>query len=119
MAAGKRKLAGAGQAAPFTKHSRNDQTRVEADYSSNESMLSSDDSDAESDSSMHEADELKLAGENHESGTSGGTERSKTRGATNAEIMALNEASLLFKSNLFKLQIDELLGETLVTAGSK
>ncbi|KAJ1745450.1 hypothetical protein LPJ58_006148, partial [Coemansia sp. RSA 1591] len=119
MAAGKRKLAGAGLATHSTKHSRNDQTRVEADDSSNDSMLASDDSDAESDSSMHDADELKLAGENHESGVGGSTERNKARGATNAEIMALNEASLLFKSNLFKLQIDELLSETLVTAGSK
>ncbi|KAJ1773422.1 U3 snoRNP protein [Coemansia sp. RSA 487] len=39
--------------------------------------------------------------------------------ATNAEIMALNETTLLFKSNLFKLQEDELLTETSVAAGSK
>ncbi|KAJ1719267.1 U3 snoRNP protein, partial [Coemansia biformis] len=48
-------------------------------------------------------------------------ERKKGTGTrpTNAEIMALNEASMLFKSNLFRLQIDELLGETLVAADTK
>ncbi|KAJ2635598.1 U3 snoRNP protein [Coemansia sp. RSA 1286] len=38
---------------------------------------------------------------------------------TNAEIMALNETALLFKSNLFKLQVDELLSETLVMSNTK
>ncbi|KAJ1795921.1 U3 snoRNP protein, partial [Coemansia sp. RSA 2598] len=38
---------------------------------------------------------------------------------SNAEIMALNETALLFKSNLFKLQVDELLAETLVAPNTK
>ncbi|KAJ1960551.1 U3 snoRNP protein, partial [Dipsacomyces acuminosporus] len=38
---------------------------------------------------------------------------------TNSEMMALNETSLLFKSNLFKLQVDELLGESRILANTK
>ncbi|KAJ1733229.1 U3 snoRNP protein [Coemansia sp. Benny D160-2] len=51
--------------------------------------------------------------------TSGQHKRGLDAKATNAEIMALNETTLLFKSNLFKLQEDELLAETCVGAGSK
>ncbi|KAJ2752355.1 U3 snoRNP protein, partial [Coemansia sp. BCRC 34490] len=51
--------------------------------------------------------------------TSGQHKRGLDAKATNAEIMALNETTLLFKSNLLKLQEDELLAETCVGAGSK
>ncbi|KAJ2829515.1 U3 snoRNP protein [Coemansia erecta] len=125
MAAGKRKPAGLAthSATRSAKHSKTETSRADP---SDESMASSDGSDAESDvanlsddsdEEMDGADEPKLAGENGDGKGSRTAGHKKT--ATNAEIMALNEASLLFKSNLFKLQIDELLGETQVQPNTK
>ncbi|KAJ2812331.1 U3 snoRNP protein, partial [Coemansia furcata] len=80
-------------------------------------QLDDDDDDDE------EMAEPMLAGEN----AGGSSESTKTEGKkgqagskpTNAEMMALNETSLLMKSNLFKLQVDELLSETMVAGNSK
>ncbi|KAJ2824323.1 U3 snoRNP protein, partial [Coemansia furcata] len=81
-----------------------------------------DDDDDDDDEEMAEP---MLAGEN--TGGSGSSESTKTEGKkgqagskpTNAEMMALKETSLLMKSNLFKLQVDELLSETMVAGNSK
>ncbi|PIA19664.1 Nrap protein [Coemansia reversa NRRL 1564] len=82
---------------------------------------SSDDSeieDSDSDKEMDDVtDEPRLSGENASSST--GTQRHVRQGPTNAEVMALNEASMLYKTNLFKLQIDELLSETAMTGDTK
>ncbi|KAJ1942998.1 U3 snoRNP protein, partial [Kickxella alabastrina] len=89
-----------------------------------DSLSASEDSDADSSGSDTEMGdgETKLAGENTGDGDDNAAAGKQHRGgkaATNSEIMALNEAALLFKSNLFKLQADELLGEALVVAGTK
>lgn len=56
-------------------------------------------------------EEALLAGENPS--TTKPTSVADTSGnPTNTEIMSLNETTLLYKSNLFQLQIDELLKET-------
>ncbi|KAJ1883959.1 U3 snoRNP protein, partial [Kickxella alabastrina] len=94
-----------------------------------DSLSASEDSDADrsgSDIEMGDS-ETKLAGENTGNGdgdndndtAAAGKQHRGGKAATNSEIMALNEAALLFKSNLFKLQADELLGEALVVAGTK
>ncbi|KAJ2892676.1 U3 snoRNP protein, partial [Coemansia aciculifera] len=40
-------------------------------------------------------------------------------GAHTGDVMALNESAMLFKSNLFKLQVDELLSSTVIGANTK
>ncbi|KAJ2677224.1 U3 snoRNP protein [Coemansia sp. RSA 1085] len=95
------------------KHSRKSEHEAVEHSDSDESMGVSDGEDM---SDHMDEDEPKLAGENS---TAKSTERRPGQTVTNAEIMALNEASLLFKTNLFKLQVDELLNETMVTSGSK
>ncbi|KAJ2782247.1 U3 snoRNP protein [Coemansia javaensis] len=78
-------------------------------------------SDAEMDMDMDEDEDDEMKTDSAEAPAHGG-EPKKTgskQQVGNAEIMALNEASMLFKSNLFRLQIDELLGETAVAAGSR
>ncbi|KAJ2415615.1 U3 snoRNP protein [Coemansia sp. RSA 2530] len=102
--------------------------RAAADEASDIDMASDSDdnsqhSEGSDDDNDEEMAEPMLAGENassegatktpeHKKGHPGGK-------PTNAEIMALNETSLLFKSNLFKLQVDELLSETSVAANTK
>ncbi|KAJ2456177.1 U3 snoRNP protein [Coemansia sp. RSA 2336] len=107
----KRKQASA-ELATQNKHSRKTEHEEVEHSDSDESMGVSDGEDID----QMDEDEPKLAGEN---GTAKRTERRPGQTASNAEIMALNEASLLFKTNLFKLQVDELLNETMVTTGSK
>ncbi|KAJ1829676.1 hypothetical protein LPJ70_007095, partial [Coemansia sp. RSA 2708] len=105
--AGKRKPT----SAEIATHNAAKHSKTAAEPSdSDESMGESDaemEGGAEIESDAEIGDEPKLAGEN--GGKAGGTQ-GRAR-VTNADVMALNEASLLFKSNLFKLQIDELLGE--------
>ncbi|KAJ1845242.1 U3 snoRNP protein, partial [Coemansia sp. RSA 486] len=91
---------------------------------SDESMASASDSEEEEEEDDNEDEEEH--DEDEESRSAGGinktlVEKKKGLGSkpTNAEIMALNETALLFKSNLFKLQVDELLSETLVTSNTK
>ncbi|KAJ2843696.1 U3 snoRNP protein, partial [Coemansia brasiliensis] len=119
----KRKQASAELAATHNKakHSKLkpvEQQAVDEHSDSDESMGVSDSNDEGMSDEMDEAeDEPKLAGEN--GATAKSSERKSGQPVTNAEIMALNEASLLFKTNLFKLQVDELLNETVVASGSK
>ncbi|KAJ2742047.1 U3 snoRNP protein [Coemansia sp. BCRC 34301] len=92
------------------------------DESSDVDMVSdSEDSQIDGDDDMAEP---MLAGESASSGkmVSDGIDHKKGPSGskpTNSEMMALNETSLLFKSNLFKLQMDELLGETSIAANTK
>ncbi|KAJ1884498.1 U3 snoRNP protein, partial [Coemansia sp. S17] len=98
-------------------------TQVEADEASDIDMASDSDDSQINDNDDEEMAEPMLAGENASSENTTKTDEHKKGhpGAkpTNAEIMALNETSLLFKSNLFKLQVDELLSETSVAANTK
>ncbi|KAJ2858002.1 U3 snoRNP protein, partial [Coemansia erecta] len=92
--------------------------------SSDESMASADiSSEAEEEEDDDEHVETEDGAEESKSANSSRTHIDKKKTAdskpTNAEIMALNETALLFKSNLFKLQVDELLTETLVTSNTK
>ncbi|KAJ2751873.1 U3 snoRNP protein [Coemansia pectinata] len=113
------------RAAEATKPKSKSVAQVEADEVSDIDMASdSDDSQLDDgDDNDEEMAEPMLAGENAsgENTTKTAEHKKGLPGAkpTNAEIMALNETSLLFKSNLFKLQVDELLSETSVAANTK
>ncbi|KAJ2382480.1 U3 snoRNP protein, partial [Coemansia sp. RSA 2559] len=85
------------------------------DDDGDEEMAGSDDDDDMNGEDPEAHDGTGTVGKNN----SGQHKKSLDARATNAEIMALNETTLLFKGNLFKLQEDELLAETSVTAGSK
>ncbi|KAJ2007715.1 U3 snoRNP protein, partial [Coemansia thaxteri] len=101
-----------------------DPSDVDMASDSNDEQFASEESsrDEEIEDEDEAMAEPMLAGEN-----SSGKEESKDlehkRGAgakpLHAEIMALNESSMLAKSNLFKLQMDELLSETSVAANTK
>ncbi|KAJ1671509.1 U3 snoRNP protein, partial [Coemansia sp. RSA 25] len=92
---------------------------------SDDSQLDSDGSDGGDSDNEDMVAEPMLAGENgstEESTSAKDAEEHKRGGVkkpTNAEMMALNETSLLLKSNLFKLQVDELLSETGIAANTK
>ncbi|KAJ2556923.1 U3 snoRNP protein [Coemansia sp. RSA 1933] len=100
------------------------QSSQAADPSDHEMASSEDDEMAGSDDDEGD-EEMTEEPESHRDGDAGGKDSNPHRKggleakATNAEIMALNETTLLFKSNLLKLQEDELLAETQITAGSK
>ncbi|KAI8320618.1 Nrap protein [Martensiomyces pterosporus] len=99
------------------------------DYEDDDRFAASDDSGDESSGVDGEdgLDEPMLSGENASDETKlqpqqAGDhkhERGLNANPTNSEIMALNETSLLFKSNLFKLQVDELLSESAILANTK
>ncbi|KAJ2764486.1 U3 snoRNP protein, partial [Coemansia nantahalensis] len=126
MAAAKRKAGGG--SLPAAKHSATKAAPAAAAAESDADMASSDEDGSAaggSDEEMADGDEEPAASVNNDGSgadaAAAGAEHKKRTGAraTNAEVMALNEASMLFKSNLFRLQIDELLGETLVAANTK
>ncbi|KAJ2799153.1 U3 snoRNP protein [Coemansia guatemalensis] len=109
------------RAAKGNKAAKQDDSDVDMASASSGEGDSSDASEIEasdSDKEMEDvADEPRLSGENASNST--GTQKHGRQGPTNAEVMALNEASMLYKTNLFKLQIDELLSETAVTSDTK
>ncbi|KAJ1950059.1 U3 snoRNP protein [Linderina macrospora] len=87
-------------------------------------VMSEDDSEgseAEEEQEEQEEEEDDLSAENSGRQTTKQESHSKDKATkvTGAEVLALNEASLLFKTNLFKLQIQELLKESSVHANSK
>ncbi|KAJ1797239.1 U3 snoRNP protein [Coemansia sp. RSA 2399] len=105
-----------------------DQSDHEMASSGDEDMHNSHDDDVDEEMAGSDDDDDDMNGEDPEphdgtstvgKNSSGPHKKSLDAKATNAEIMALNETTLLFKGNLFKLQEDELLAETSVTAGSK
>ncbi|KAJ2726991.1 U3 snoRNP protein [Coemansia sp. Benny D115] len=136
MAAAKRKNTAA-VSAPQTRDAESTQAQIKRriamaaeDFSEDDGSMDSsseeeeeDDDDDQNDMDVDSADrEPMLAGENTGQKSSARSSDGKKKGGaqpTNAEIMALNEAALLFKSNLFKLQVDELLTESLVLPGTK
>ncbi|KAG0049577.1 hypothetical protein BGZ83_005586 [Gryganskiella cystojenkinii] len=94
-----------------------DDEEDEGDYIEGEDVGMDEDSDAEDDEEMEEEqDEFMAAAEfdasskaQRASGAKGGSALYKA--PTNEEIQGLQESSDLFKSNIFKLQIEELLKE--------
>ncbi|KAI9505218.1 Nrap protein [Coemansia spiralis] len=90
---------------------------------SDEEMMSENDDQVYAESDGDEEMIERPSADEHTSGVAEAQSHEHKRGLkakpTNVEIMALNETSLLFKSNLFKLQIDELLSEASVASGSK
>ncbi|KAF9428924.1 hypothetical protein BGZ94_000488 [Podila epigama] len=91
----------------------------EGDYIEGEDQeMNSDDSDAEEQVFDEEQDEFMAAAELNAASKpkpmSGVKNSSLYKAPTNDEIQGLQESSELFKSNIFKLQIEELLKEVVV-----
>lgn len=91
----------------------------EGDYIEGEEQeMDSDDSDAEEQEYDEEQDEFMAAAELNAATkpqpTSGVKNSSLYKAPTSDEIQGLQESSDLFKSNIFKLQIEELLKEVVV-----
>ncbi|KAJ1947830.1 U3 snoRNP protein, partial [Linderina pennispora] len=115
--AGKRKapsfkVADKREAKKAAKHEESDEDRFA--MSSDESSESSAESEQEEEEEEHE----DMSAE-HASKQEMRPSKDKVSKVTGAEVLALNEASLLFKTNLFKLQIEELLQESRMQANSK
>ncbi|KAG0330358.1 hypothetical protein BG004_002115 [Podila humilis] len=100
-----------------------DDSDEEGDYIEGDEVMKSDNSDDDSDSEQvydEEQDEFMAAAElnaasNPQPATSTGVKNSSLyKAPTNDEIQGLQESSDLFKSNIFKLQIEELLKEVVV-----
>lgn len=95
-----------------------DDDEEEGDYIEGEEMAMDGDSDEEEEEIEEEQDEFMAAAEFDASSkaqrSSGVKGSALYKAPTNEEIQGLQESSDLFKSNIFKLQIEELLKEVQV-----